>query len=346
VPEARKGGDTSGRSRGEGPRSRATPRASIRLRRLLAAVPYIIRHPGVRVSEVAALFGMAERDLLQDLNLLFMSGLPPYGPGELIDVETDDEGRVWISMADYFARPLRLTTSEALSLYLRGKALLGTPGLHETGALASALDKIEASLGPEALSRLIERVDTASGAGLERRLDLLRNAAAGHTTVRMEYFSAARDALTTRDVDPEHVFAAGGHWYVVAWDHDSDEERMFRADRIRTVEDTGGRFEPRGLAGADRPLYTRSDRDVPVRLRLEPPARWVGEYFVVEDVREVGGGALEVTLPVKDLAWVTKLVLRLGGAAQVLGPPELEDAVREMAARTLAPYRRPSAGDS
>ena len=142
------------------------PRASIRLRRLLAAVPYIIRHPGVRVSEVAALFGMAERDLLQDLNLLFMSGLPPYGPGELIDVETDDEGRVWIRMADYFARPLRLTTSEALSLYLRGKALMGTPGLHETGALASALDKIEASLGPEALSRLIERVDTATGVGL------------------------------------------------------------------------------------------------------------------------------------------------------------------------------------
>lgn len=201
---------------GQKARPRATPRASIRLRRLLAAVPYIIRHPGVRVSEVAALFGMAERDLLQDLNLLFMSGLPPYGPGELIDVETDDEGRVWIRMADYFARPLRLTTTEALSLYLRGKALMGTPGLHETGALASALDKIEASLGPEALSRLIERVDTATGVGLERALDVLREAAANHRTVRIEYYSAARDALTTRDVDPEHVFAATGNWYVVA----------------------------------------------------------------------------------------------------------------------------------
>jgi proteasome accessory factor C len=326
-------------------RPRATPRASVRLRRLLAAVPYIIRHPGVRVSEVAALFGMAERDLLQDLNLLFLSGLPPYGPGELIDVETDDEGRVWIRMADYFARPLRLTTSEALSLYLRGKALMGTPGLHETGALASALEKIEASLGPEALSRLIERVDTATGVGLQRLLDVLRGAAEGHRTVRIEYFSAARDALTTRDVDPEHVFAAMGNWYVVAWDHDSDEERMFRADRIRTADETGDAFEPRGLAGAERPLYTRSDRDVSVHLHLGPGARWVAEYYVVEEVREVRDGALEVSLPVKDLAWVTKLVLRLGGEARVIGPPELEQAVHEMAARTLAPYRRPSPGD-
>jgi proteasome accessory factor C len=326
-------------------KGRATPRASIRLRRLLAAVPYIIRHPGVRVSEVAGLFGLAERDLLQDLNLLFMSGLPPYGPGDLIDVETDDEGRVWIRMADYFSRPLRLTTSEALSLYLRGKALLGTPGLHETGALTSALDKIEASLGPDALSRLVERVDLETGVELARRLDTLREAVAGHRTVRIEYFSAARDALTTREIDPEHVYSAAGHWYVVAWDHDSDEERMFRADRMRSAAATDRTFEPRGLEGADRPLYTKTERDVPVRLHLQPAARWVAEYYVVEDVREVGDGTLEVTLPAKDLAWLAKLILRLGGEARVISPPDLRDAVREMAERTLRPYRRSPSGE-
>jgi proteasome accessory factor C len=326
-------------------KARATPRASIRLRRLLAAVPYIIRHPGVRVSEVAGLFGLAERDLLQDLNLLFMSGLPPYGPGDLIDVETDDEGRVWIRMADYFSRPLRLTTSEALSLYLRGKALLGTPGLHETGALTSALDKIEASLGPDALSRLVERVDLETGVELARRLDTLREAVAEHRTLRIEYFSAARDALTTREIDPEHVYSAAGHWYVVAWDHDSDEERMFRADRMRSAVATDRTFEPRGLEGADRPLYTRTERDVRVRLHLQPAARWVAEYYVVEDVREVGDGTLEVTLPAKDLAWLAKLILRLGGEARVVSPPDLRDTVREMAERTLRPYRRSPSGE-
>lgn len=326
-------------------KGRATPRASIRLRRMLAAVPYIIRHPGVRVSEVAGLFGLSERDLLQDLNLLFMSGLPPYGPGDLIDVETDDEGRVWIRMADYFSRPLRLTTSEALSLYLRGKALLGTPGLHETGALTSALEKIEESLGPEALSRLVERVDLETGVELARRLDTLREAVAQRRVVRIEYFSAARDALTTREIDPEHVYSAAGHWYVVAWDRDQDAERMFRADRMRSAVLTDQTFEPRGLEGADRPLYTKTEQDVPVRLRLEPPARWVAEYYVVEDVHELGGGSLEVTLPAKDLAWLAKLILRLGGEARVISPPDLRDAVRDMAERTLKPYRRAPAGD-
>jgi proteasome accessory factor C len=318
----------------------------VRLRRLLAAVPYIIRHPGVRVAEVAALFGMQERDLVQDLNLLFMAGLPPYGPGDLVDVEIDEGGRVWIRMAEYFSRPVRLTSSEAFSLYLRGKALLGTPGLQEAGALASALGKIEASLGPDALSRLVERVRVESGAGFERILGGLRRAAEEHLRIRIEYFSASRDELTTREIEPEHVFAAMGHWYVVAWDPAVEDERMFRADRVRSVADTGKRFEPRGLAGPERPLYSRTSADRPVRLRLGPAARWVAEYYVVEDVRESEDGTVEVTLPTKDLPWVAKLVLRLGGEAVALEPPELAPMVREAAERALAPYQRSRSGDA
>lgn len=320
-------------------KTRATPKASLRLRRLLSVVPYIVQHPGVAVSEVSALFGVQERELLQDLNLLFMAGLPPYGPGDLIDVQIE-EGRVWIGMADYFSRPVRLTISEAFALYLRGKALLGTPGLQEAAALSSALDKIETSLGPDALSRLVERVEVETGAGLERTLDTLRRAAEERRTLEIEYYAASRDELTGRAIDPEHVFAAIGHWYVVAWDHASDDERMFRADRIRSVRETTRTFDPRGLPGPERPLYTRSDGDLSVTLRLRPAARWVAEYYVTERALELEDGSLEVTIPTKDLPWVAKLVLRLAGEATVLGPPELLAMVRADAERTIALYRR------
>ena len=92
-------------------------KASVRLRRLLALVPYVVQHPGTPLSEISQLFDLAESELMEDLNLLFMSGLPPYGPGDLIDVVIE-EGRVWIEMADHFARPLRLTRNEAVALYL------------------------------------------------------------------------------------------------------------------------------------------------------------------------------------------------------------------------------------
>ncbi len=322
----------SGATRGPG-------RAAERLRRLLAVVPYVVRHPGVTIAEVAELFGVGEAELASDLQLLFLSGLPPYGPGDLIDVDIDSAGRITIGMADYFSRPVRLTAPEALALYLRGKALLGAPGLAEAPALAAALEKLERTLGPETLAGLAGRVGVGAGRPAAS-LALLREAASAHRRLRIEYYTAARDELTAREIDPEHVFSALGNWYVVAWDHLADAERMFRADRIRTAEETGERFEPRGLMGAGRPLYTRSDRDVHVRLRLSPAARWVAEYYETEGVHERRDGTLEVVMPTKDLAWVAKLVLRLAGEATVLAPRELGELVRREAADALAGYRR------
>ncbi|MDP9342888.1 MAG: WYL domain-containing protein [Actinomycetota bacterium] len=316
-------------------------KAAERLRRLLVWVPYVVRHPGSRVAELARMFHVSEDELLSELNLLFVSGVPPYGPGDLIEVQVED-GRVWIDMADYFSRPLRLSRSEALALYLQGKALLGTPGLPEAEPLESALAKLEAELGPEMLGRLAGRVEAAEGGRPADTLEALRRAAADRRRLEIEYYSASRDATSVREIDPEEVFSAIGNWYVVAWDRQADGERMFRADRINTVRETGERFEPRGLAGAGRPLYTRSDQDVRVRLLLRPPARWVAEYYDVESINEHYDGTVEVTLPTRHLAWVAKLVVRLGGEATVVEPAALRDNVRDVARRALALYGQKS----
>jgi len=307
------------------------------LRRLLVLVPYLVKHPGTELSEITRLFGVREDELTSDLNLLFVSGLPPYGPGDLIGVAIED-GRVWIEMADYFARPLRLTRAEALALYLRGTALAVTPGLREATALASALRKLEERLGPETLGELAERVEAAEDGRPAETLAALRKAVAANERVRIEYYAASSAETTAREVDPEEVFFAIGNWYVAAFDHRSGEERLFRADRIRSVEPTGEGFEPRGLAGAGRALYTPTERDVPVKLLLHPAARWVAEYYEVDAETEGAGGDLEVQLPASRLEWVARLVLRLGGEAEVLSPPELKDRVRELASRTKELY--------
>jgi proteasome accessory factor C len=316
---------------------KAPGKSSERLRRVLVVVPYLVQHPGTPVDEATELFGVSEQELLDDLDLLFVSGLPPYGPGDLIDVDVQD-GRIWIGMADYFARPLRPMRAEALALYLQGRELAETPGLEEASALSSALDKLEAALGPDALGELPSRVAaTASGREVEW-LEELRDASAKHERLRIEYYAASTAETTERDIDPEEVFVALGNWYVTAWDHRSDAERLFRVDRIRSVKQTGDRFEPRGLAGAGRPLYTRGDEDVEVRLRLSPDARWVAEYYETTSAEELDDGGLEIVLPARRLEWLERLLLRLGADARVVEPRELKDRVAELARRTRKRY--------
>jgi proteasome accessory factor C len=306
---------------------------------MLVIVPFLVQHPGSELPEVASLFDVAEEQLRRDLELLFMSGLPPYGPGDLIEVDVDEDDRIWISMAAHFARPLRLSRSEALALYLRGTELLGTAGLPEAPALASALDKLRTSLGPELLGDT-EGIEMADPGAPIEALEPIREAALDRRRVRVEYFAHSSGEWSSRVIDPEEVFVALGHWYVAAWDVGVDAERLFRVDRIRDVEPTGETFTPRGIEGAGRALYTPAEDDVPIRLRLAPAARWIAEYYTTTDPQERADGSLDVTLPARALGWVARLLLRVGRDATVLEPRELNAEVLALARSTLDRYGR------
>jgi proteasome accessory factor C len=305
---------------------------------MLAIVPYLVQHPGSELGQVAGAFGIEARQLRRDLDLLFLSGLPPYGPGDLIDVDVDEDDRIWISMADHFSRPLKLTRGEALAVYLRGTELLATPGVPDTPVLAKALEKLRSSLGEDTLSEAEGRIEIAPGGPAPEHLDTLREAAAEHQRLSIEYFAFSTGEWSRRAIEPEEVFADMGHWYVAAWDVDADAERLFRADRVRSAQRTGERFAPRGLRGAGRDLYSPTGEDRGVRLRLRPAARWIAEYYATTEVEEREDGAVEVTLPARQLGWVARLLLRVGSDAEVLDPPELRADVARLASETLARY--------
>lgn len=312
------------------------PTASERVGRLLAMVPFIVNHPGVRMEELARVFGANEAQIRRDLELLFMVGTPPYGPGDLVEVDIEED-QVWVGMADHLERPQRLSRPEAVSLYVRAKTLAGTPGLPDSAALSSALAKIEDAFGEDALGELKGHVESAEQSSSLELLEVMRSACESSERLDIDYFSFYADELTSRRIDPEKVFWSIGYWYVVAWDEAAGGERIFRLDRVRSVERTGERFEPRGLQGAGRPLYSPSPEDISVRLQLSPGAYWVAEYYECSDVSEVEGHLL-VTLSVRSPQWLAKLALRLGSLVEILEPVRLREQVRELASETLSLY--------
>ncbi|RAE42663.1 WYL domain-containing protein, partial [Burkholderia multivorans] len=56
-----------------------------RLTRLLSLVPYLDAHPGADLEETAAYFGIDSATLIDDLELLFVTGRPGHMPDDLID---------------------------------------------------------------------------------------------------------------------------------------------------------------------------------------------------------------------------------------------------------------------
>jgi proteasome accessory factor C len=76
-------------------------------------------------------------------------------------------------------------------------------------------------------------------------------------------------------------------------------------------------------------------------LEVAPEARWIAEYYPVDEVVELDGaanapGTARVLLRYADPGWLVRLVLGLGGGARVLEPPEVAAAVAERARAALA----------
>jgi proteasome accessory factor C len=299
--------------------------ADERLQRLLALVPWVASRDGPRVEDVCARFGCTQAELVDDLELLFLCGLHPYTPDMLIDVDIAD-GRVWIRYADYFARPLRLTPAEGLALLAAGRTVLATAG-DDGGPLARGLDKLAAVMGVDAG----EAVEIELGPVAEDLLSTLQQAVADHRQVEIDYYSFGRDERARRVVDPYAVFSAGGQWYVSAWCHRVDDERLFRADRISSATLLQSQFRPPATA-PELAAYRPDPGDPRVTLDLEPSARWVAEQYPVEKVEELDGGRLRVTLVASQPAWLERLLLRLGLRATVV---EGDGGVGARAARRL-----------
>ncbi|MCU1460610.1 MAG: putative DNA-binding protein [Acidimicrobiales bacterium] len=307
------------------------PSADSRVRRLLALVPWVVEHDGPRLADVCARFGITEEELAADLELLWLCGLPPYSPDVLIDVDISD-GRVWIRYADYFGRPLRLTPAEALALLAAGKTLLATPGTDPAGPLARGLDKLASALGIDAGAA----VDIALGPAPGELLDALRAAAADHRQVELDYYSYGSDQDRRRVVDPYAVFSAKGQWYLSAWCHAVDDERLFRVDRIRSARMLDTSFDPPGVV-PDLAVFEPGPDDPRVTLELEPGARWVAEQYPAEKVEQLSGGRARVVLVASRPAWLERLLLRLGPDARVVDGDAT--AGRAAAARLLERYR-------
>lgn len=81
---------------------------------------------------------------------------------------------------------------------------------------------------------------------------------------------------STRRVEPHHVVAHAGRWYLVAWDLDRDDWRIFRLDRMSPRLPTGPRFTPREIPGGDVGAF------VAARFRgSDDPGGWPCEGSVV-----------------------------------------------------------------
>ena len=321
--------------------------ATDRLARLLTMVPWLLNRQGIDIEQAAAELSVSREQLESDLALLFLCGTPGGMPDDLIEADWED-GRVYVGNADAISRPLRLGRDEALALIVALRTLGDIPGLTERDALDRTLAKLEDAISAAAAptvaaARARIQVDMAEGAEAAT-LAALRDALARQRRVHLRYLVPARDESTERDVDPMRLTSAEGRWYLEGWCHRSDDVRLFRLDRVEevTVLDEPGQPPARARSrDLDAGIFQPGPDDLVVTLRLAPSAAWVADYYphvTHERAPDDPDGSSVLRLQTADVAWLRRLVWRLGGQATVLEPDWLAAEVAAGAAAALSAY--------
>jgi predicted DNA-binding transcriptional regulator YafY len=315
------------------------PTATDRLQRLLALVPYVVSRKVVGMAETAAAFGVTERELVDDLNMLWCVELRSPDPYCPIDLSYEG-GEIVVSEAESIDRPLRLGVDEASALLVALRMLAELPGMGDRSALGRTIAKLEAAAGAAAgpSAQVAVQVDNQAE---EAVLAEVTEALAGARRLHLSYYVPGRDEATERDVDPMRLVMVDGRSYLEGWCRRADAVRLFRLDRILAIEvlDVPAQVPPEAEpVDVDLGLFRPSPEDVRVELVLSTAGRWVAEYYPCEEVEELGDGRLRVSLRTPDTQWVRRLALRLGEDGRIVAPAAVAEQVRRDALDAIAQY--------
>ena len=164
-------------------------------------------------------------------------------------------------------------------------------------------------------------------------LPTLRDAAARRRTVTFRYHA------TPRHLDPFGVLLRNGFWYVIGREHEADQQRTYRVDRIEgDVAITGADhaferpvgFDPRDQLPSDAKRVGVGDAvvvDAVVRVSAARAAMIEREVGSEHVLRRHADGAVDVVVPCANVGAFETWVLGLTDHAEVLGPPEVRAAL-------------------
>jgi len=307
-------------------------RTAQRLTRILAVLPWIIAHNGAETADVVDRFGYRDTaELVQDMHLVFMTGLPGYGPGDLIDVDIYED-EVFVEAADYFSAPLRLTPAEALGLLASGMTLIQSD--QAPPALHSAVEKLATVVMPTDSQAVTFDVPTPEFVGP------LRDAVSHRRVARIAYVGIATNERTRRDVEGWSVFFNLGNWYLSAYCRLAGAARVFRIDRIDSVEVLAETYDMPDAPVQTKIDYRPGESDEQVQFTLVPSASWVAEYFPVE-VEELGDGRLRVTMGVSHPLVAARLLVQLGDTVSDITGDAVRRELTDLRTRIVTRYAQP-----
>jgi len=247
---------------------------------------------------------------------------------------------------------LRITDGELLALAIAKETLYPHQGTAYGSALATAFDKITATLSSQLqlnhgdLAGLFSYRDSGVAPVDSELFTRLGESILGHQQIRFTYHRSNHDDHFEVRVDPYHLASINGQWYLVARSHHTEAIRTYALSRIQELELTPHRFEkPTDFSAADYFADSlgpfRGEIVTKIRIAFAPYAAGLVRERIWHRSQKITtkrDGSLILEIKINDTYEALRWILSWGDQAQLLSPRGLVQEMRQHAVRLSEIY--------
>jgi proteasome accessory factor C len=296
--------------------------AVARVTRVLDLVPFILENPGIEVSVLAKKFSVSEKQVLADLELIFMCGLPGYTPYELIDLAFED-GVVTVIDPQVLDKPRVFNEVEAVVLNL-GLSIIKN-AINDPIKIES-IEVLQKKIGAKFV--LISEISFSTSK--PAFYDLVSDAIARSEGLNLTYNSISRDEVSDRLVVPKRIYLAQGNFYFIAIDTNSNKERHFRMDLILNCEISNS---------VSTNNSSLADVEESFEFKIQSTNKYLTERYsdLFTDVSQQGD-VYQAVGRINNPQWLKRLVISNAPDLQLLEPAFLKEEIGELVRSTLGLY--------
>jgi proteasome accessory factor C len=297
--------------------------ANTRVIRLLDLVPFLRANPGLSLKEIANQFHMTVPELVSDLDLLMVCGLPGYTPLELIDLSTDG-GYVTLREPQNLEYPRNFTESESLILRIALSALLEESPESLQSEIQALIAKLEEQISFHTSSDNMAFVP-----------DSIRNwrrvgeeAVSKNYKVELSYRNDTKDEVSSRKISLIRQYEKEGEFHWDAWCHLVNARRTFNLRKIVSARILDEPSEIGELSGDSVPIT--------VKIKMRTDSQFYRKHH---NLLKKTNDSEVFELQIYQKEWLIRDILAAGGGATVTTPADLRSLVQMRAKEALALYR-------
>jgi predicted DNA-binding transcriptional regulator YafY len=295
-----------------------------RVARAMDVIPYVLENPGIKIEDLAITFGVDQKQIIKDLELIFLCGLPGYTPYELIDL-TFEDGLVTIIDPQLFDKPRKFTETEGVIITL-GLTLLkkSISDFNQIQSIDDLIDKLSAKFKASLSTSLGDINKPAFYEEILRSINRELN-------LKIEYNSISEDLVSRRLVKPMRVSIKNGFYYLYATDLEIDADRVYRIDRIRSVAE---------IQSKDDVQIHKESNFVDIVFELKVRNQLITEKYrdIFTEVNQFENHFM-VKGESSNRQWLYRWILSHCSEIEVIEPQTLKDSVKSRAQSALALYQ-------